>query len=508
MNIALLTPQYINTSRAGESLGIKYIASFIDPGNAVDVFEPTLSNINVNDLILNLTSNKYDIIGISLQFSQGLTNTVAIIEGIKKVYNPSIVLGGHFATFHAYDLLSSIQRLDFVIMNEGELTFNELIVAIKERTDYTHINGLAYKNNRGVITLNSHRHLIDSLDSIPFPKRDNTSCVSGDTHFMMITSRGCSHSCSFCSVPSFYNKTWRARTPKNVVDEIESLVTMHNANIISFVDDNFIGSTDKGKERAQDIADEIVNRSLSIKWSIECRVTDVELSLFSQLIRAGLCHVNLGVESGNINDIFKYHKNIGLTDIVDAVSIIRNMGISFKCHFIMFNNESTIDAILNNIVFLKNLGIASFSTITSKLYVYKGTPEYYQMQVSNELIVDNYDYSYLFRDQHIDLIYRSLCTLLDVFDKVERAIDKSRFLVITKGLDIATSSLLLDGINYVAKDASNYISDIAIDIVNKIRCADVDILDKDYIDSATINNKVIADGYLASIAKIIFRGNV
>ena len=51
------------------------------------------------------------------------------------------------------------------------------------------------------------------------------------------TSRGCSHSCTFCSQQRFWNKTWRARNPKKVVDEIRYLNTNYGLNVFLFTDE-------------------------------------------------------------------------------------------------------------------------------------------------------------------------------------------------------------------------------------------------------------------------------
>ena len=78
-----------------------------------------------------------------------------------------------------------------------------------------------------------------------------------------MTSRGCSYKCTFCSTTKNF-QTFRARSPENVLDEIELLVKKYGVKEVHFQDDNFICYHD----RAIAIAEGMMKRGLRINWDV------------------------------------------------------------------------------------------------------------------------------------------------------------------------------------------------------------------------------------------------
>ncbi len=58
-------------------------------------------------------------------------------------------------------------------------------------------------------------------------------------------------------------KKWRARSPENVVDEIEEVIKKFGIRFISFEDDNLTLDSD----RIHKICDLIIKRGLRFKWN-------------------------------------------------------------------------------------------------------------------------------------------------------------------------------------------------------------------------------------------------
>lgn len=68
---------------------------------------------------------------------------------------------------------------------------------------------------------------------------------------------------------------FRTRSPKNVVDEIEWLVSDFGAKHISFSDDTFT----LNRKRVEEICDEIKRRKIDIEWSCSSRVDTINESM-------------------------------------------------------------------------------------------------------------------------------------------------------------------------------------------------------------------------------------
>ena len=88
------------------------------------------------------------------------------------------------------------------------------------------------------------RHLIHDLDTLPWPDREyEPEAILGQRAMPILASRGCSRTCSFCSIHVFYRaapgKVVRLRKPRRVVEEMLHLHHEKGINIFLFQDDDF-----------------------------------------------------------------------------------------------------------------------------------------------------------------------------------------------------------------------------------------------------------------------------
>ena len=121
---------------------------------------------------------------------------------------------------------------DFAVLGEGEEACQDLITRLWNKEDYSNLDGLSYRDADNNIKVNKKTKFVQDLDKIPFPARDliplenywkrKFSHGPVQSKFTSITSsRGCPLTCSFCASIVFWQRTWRARSPKNFFYEIE-----------------------------------------------------------------------------------------------------------------------------------------------------------------------------------------------------------------------------------------------------------------------------------------------
>jgi len=69
------------------------------------------------------------------------------------------------------------------------------------------------------------RPFIQNLDEIPFPARDLVDYESyrwnGVLEAPMLTTRGCTFQCQYCSSSEMMGRRYRMRSVQNVIDEIK-----------------------------------------------------------------------------------------------------------------------------------------------------------------------------------------------------------------------------------------------------------------------------------------------
>lgn len=417
--VILLSPPFkkfqFGLYRLGESLSLGYLASYLEEnGHVVEILEPSLERLSITKTAEYILKNDFFFVGFTVPCSGLYPNVLSVANILRnKGFEGHINLGGHFPTFEHNDILRYSKNINSVIRHEGEVTLLELINNL-ENKNLSCILGLSYRDS-GKIFINSSRPTIKNLDALPFPKRSKYSLYHGNKHFSMITSRGCPGNCSFCSVRAFYDydsPLWRCRSPENVVDEIEYLVDKYRANLISFLDDNFIGSGKFGEKRAISIANEIVNRDLNINFAISCRVDGINNDVLEHLKKAGLCHVSLGIESGNEEILNRFNKNTTVSKNISSIEILRKNNLGLDPFFIMFDPWTSIKEIQENIKFLYENNLCRFATVSNAILIYKGTPLFEKLKQNLKRV--NWEYKYSFVEADVATIFYLINSLKEM----------------------------------------------------------------------------------------------
>ena len=376
-----------------------YVASTLKSnGYDVDIVDANLHGWSFNKTIQELKKRNFKLLGVHLVYLWDNTEDVfgMLLNLRKSIPDAHINLYGHFPTFAYKELLANYPFVDSVTIGEPEATFLELsdeVANNKEASTLNTINGLAFnsidsKSGEGVlrpdVILNKPRNLVSNLDNLPFPYRNDFELTKkkGISTFIL-ASRGCYGKCTFCYLDNFYGEesSWRGRSPANIFDEICDIYEEFKERYFYFADANFFGPGKKGKERACELANLIVDKGLNIKFGIECRANDIEDKTIAILVKAGLKDVFLGVESGSQRSLNKFRKFTTVEDNKKAINILRRYGIEPNYGFIMFEPDSTLADIRANYEFLKEMKMLNSPSITAHLLhhkqtVFKGTRDY------------------------------------------------------------------------------------------------------------------------------------
>ncbi len=393
-------------------LGLGYLAAMLrERGFKVKIVDDLVEKLSFSELLNRIKDAT--IVGITSTtptFSAALRYACAIKRRLPHTF---IVLGGVHVTFMPYQALKNA-CVDAVCIGEGEYTLVELAERVEAGRSLEGLKGLIYKDygngmgwENGIndcdencsikqrddirIINNGPREFIQDLDSLPFPAYDlmplEKYTVLGQRleHFPMITSRGCPFGCRYCSSSLFLGRKFRARSPKNVVDEIEWLVDDFKAKYIAFSDDTFTLS----KRRVIEICDEIIKRNLDIKWSCSSRVDTISRELLEKMKKAGCSAIYYGVESASQRVLNYYKKRINLDRVKEAVKLTKKVGMETICSFIIGSPYETKEDMKETLKFALKLNpdYAQFSILTP----YPGTDIYQEAKEKNLLLTENFD---------------------------------------------------------------------------------------------------------------------
>lgn len=398
MDVLLINPYDENAVKNGlgiitPPLNLMYLAAALEKVSfSIKIIDDDLKHLGCEKVSKLASKLNPKIIGVTATTST-IKNALGYLEPIKRLLPNSLtVIGGPHATFMPIDTLNGSESLDVVVLGEGEETIVEIAEKYSNgnREKLQDVNGIVYKDENNVkINLTSPRSMIKDLDSLPFPARHlvpfESYGVSKDQTGGMITSRGCVFSCGYCSSSQIMGKKFRARSPENVVDEIEELLYGYQVRDIAFMDDTFM----LNKRRVEKIADEIKSRGLDISFVASSRVDMVNKNLLEKLKASGLGTLYYGVESGSQHVLDLMKKGITLKQAENAVKLAKDVGINVLTSFILGFPGETGEDIDKTIDFSIKLD-ADYSQY-SILTPFPGTPIYNELKEKELIDTENWD---------------------------------------------------------------------------------------------------------------------
>ncbi len=332
----------------------KHAASIIDAPTEgwrdVTELDETKYRVGLSDQTIaeRIKQWKPDVVVMEIPFSGWSTTAFAVIHAVKAANKKIVtVLMGQHPSARPEACLSD-SDIDFVVVGEPENTVFELIEKLEEgKRDFSGIEGLVFLEN-GKPTYTKPRAIIADLDSLPFPARHllpmkvyneavKENPLRGEISMpwtIMTTSRGCPYRCVFCTNFIVWGRTWRGRSPKNVVDELESVVKTYGVKQIDFYDENMTFD----KKRMAEICDQIVERGLHIEWFTPngIRADTLDETLLRKMKQAGCKKIRVAPESGVqriVNEVIG--KSSDLKAVENAVVLCKKVGIKVGCFFVL-----------------------------------------------------------------------------------------------------------------------------------------------------------------------------
>ena len=263
------------------NLGLGYLAAQLRRAG----YEVVVSDFEADSsrIVALAQGSRPSIVGFSLIFQFYLPQFETLIHKLRRGgVCAHFTMGGHFPSLSYRQALELIPELDSVVRFEGELTLLELADCIGAGRDWRSIRGIAYRHGNEIVAT-PLRPLVGDLDLLPYPERRlEPEAALGRKAMPLLASRGCSHTCSFCSIQTFYRaapgKAVRTRRPAKVVEEMRMLHEERGVTIFLFQDDNFPLFGPVWRRWAYEFVDELYRAGLPGRaiWKISCRA-DAEI---------------------------------------------------------------------------------------------------------------------------------------------------------------------------------------------------------------------------------------
>jgi anaerobic magnesium-protoporphyrin IX monomethyl ester cyclase len=266
-----------------------------------------------------------------------------------KAHGARTVMGGVHPSFMWQEALTEVgDPVDFVVRGEGEETFPELLQALRDGGELAQVRGIAYREDGNAVTTppRPRRKSLDGLplawDLLDWPTY-TYFVYPGSRLGAISTSRGCMHGCTFCSQQKFWERSWRGRSPENVVDELELLRRDYDVDVI-LLSDEYPTPDVRRWERLMDL---VIERDLGQKLLLETRVDDIvrDERILDKYVAAGVAHVYVGVEATDQETLDLVNKDANVESGVKALRLLHDYGMVSETSFVLGFPDETPEKI-------------------------------------------------------------------------------------------------------------------------------------------------------------------
>ena len=320
-----------------------------------------------------------DAVGISCLFSTLERRMLAVARMVKEI-DPNIVVvtgGPHISGY--YRRVIQDPAVDYCVIGEGERTVVDLFRALNAGQPPLDADGLCYRRD-GQVVVQPRTQYIQDLDEVPFPARH---LVDQEVYFrinktqglrldgeqrqrvmQLTTSRGCPFQCWYCAKNVTWGKSFRTRSPKNVLDELEHCVERYGATRFAFQDDNLTADMD----RAAAIFDGIVERRLPITWEAHngLGVNFLSPELLEKMKASGCVSFTIAVESANAATLRRVQKPNYIRLAPPIVRKAQELDMEVRGFFMIGFPHETLPEVQKTIAYARslNLAVAAFAIVT------------------------------------------------------------------------------------------------------------------------------------------------
>jgi radical SAM superfamily enzyme YgiQ (UPF0313 family) len=199
------------------------------------------------------------------------------------------------------------------------------------------------------------------LSRIKIPARDKRIAKGFHMYFRpadaIETSRGCLHSCNFCSIHEMYGQSFRLFPLERVLADIEDAYS-RGARHILVTDDNIT----LDMERFEELCDGVIRLKLrDLMFTTQASPSGFAKrpAIARKMAQAGFVHVFLGIENASIKSLQMMHKPNTIDTTLRGVQALQKERIIVIAGIINGLPHDDEASIRQNYQFIKDLGITA-----------------------------------------------------------------------------------------------------------------------------------------------------
>jgi radical SAM superfamily enzyme YgiQ (UPF0313 family) len=256
-----------------------------------------------------------DLVMVSAMHAQRADAVAALARA--RAFGRRTFVGGPWAST---DPEAALQVADHVMVGEAEEAFPGIAAALE--------NGTAHALYRIIDKPDMTRSPVPRFDLLHREKY---------TSMPIQFSRGCPFQCEFCDIITIYGRRPRAKTPAQVIRELDVLRGLGWRNEVFIVDDNFIGNHAQALQLSRELVEwqKLHQQPFSFYTEASIDLASRE-ELMDAMVAANFMYVFIGIETPSAEALKESRKFQNLRkNNVDQVRIIQEKGLWVLAGFIV-----------------------------------------------------------------------------------------------------------------------------------------------------------------------------
>ena len=162
----------------------------------------------------------------------------------------------------------------------------------------------------------------------------------------------------------FWEKSWRARDPRKVADELEYLYTTYHVNVFLITDEY----PTRDRERWEALLDAVIAKDIPVYLLMETRATDIirDRDIIWKYRKAGIIYISIGIETADQASLDAMRKEMDVEETKQVIDLLREHEIVSEASFMLGLPDETPASIKKTMRLVQhcNPDIANFLTYT------------------------------------------------------------------------------------------------------------------------------------------------
>jgi radical SAM superfamily enzyme YgiQ (UPF0313 family) len=288
------------------AITLPYLKALTPPEHQVVFTDELMQDVDVN--------SDADLIGLTAMGPQ-IARAYDLADYFRS-RGKKVVMGGSWVSLNPDEALL---HCDAVVKGEAEHVWKDLLDDVAAGRD---IAGKVYHAGKWHSMVGLPRFDYTSLPLFRPDLFKKSAFYRMYFHWPVLASRGCPHPCEYCSVQTYYNRSFRSRPVDEVIEDLETIKRLGGRRVL-ILDDNPIGNVRYAKELFKAMI------PLKMEWASQMTINIARNDeLLDLAAKSGCRSLSIGLESVSQQNLEEVDKGFNKAPrFEEDLAKIRSKGI-------------------------------------------------------------------------------------------------------------------------------------------------------------------------------------